>query len=188
MAAPVDLPTDRPRPAVRTHRGAVLDAPLGNLRQRVIEFARSRVATPQMVYLAAFQVLISRMTASTDILVAVPTETRDGAEAQATISNCSNTVIVRSRLAEARTFSDVLVDVRRATGDALAHRRLPYAELVADLERADDAARPARASLQFGYNDLPVVFPRFGGHDTTRLVVDRGGAQFDLSIEVPVAP
>src|SRR5437763_10192244 len=69
----LELPTDRPRPAVQSLRSATLDFALpAILAARLEALSRQEDATPFMVLLAAFQTLLARYTGQEDIVVGTP--------------------------------------------------------------------------------------------------------------------
>ncbi|MDX2593976.1 condensation domain-containing protein [Streptomyces sp. WI03-4A] len=134
-ARPPELPTDRPRPAVASGRGAAHHFTLPRaLVQRVEALARRRTATPFMVLLAAFNVLLARYGGQDDITVVSPTAGRTRPELEGLIGYFVNPLFLRTDLSGDPDFLDLLDRVRTAFQGAVAHEELPF-EQAADLLR-----------------------------------------------------
>jgi pristinamycin I synthase-3/4 len=130
----VALPTDRPRPAVLTGRGAlhsfrVPPATVGALRA----LARREGATLYMVARAAFDVLLSRRAGQEDLVVGSPIANRTRAETEGLIGFFVNTLALRSDLAGDPAFTELVRRVRGATLEAWAHQDLPFERLVEEI-------------------------------------------------------
>ncbi|MGX5213662.1 amino acid adenylation domain-containing protein [Streptomyces violaceus] len=135
---PIELPTDRPRKAVRDARGdTVAFSVPAVLAGRVREFARERAATPFMVVLAAFQSLLARHTGSADVTVGTVVSGRGRPELQGMLGYGINTLALRGRWADGTSFRD-LVDATKGTVlGAFDHQGVPFARLI-------DAVQPER--------------------------------------------
>jgi amino acid adenylation domain-containing protein len=131
----LDLPLDRPRPPQASFRGAtrltLLPAPLG---EALRECAARAMATPFMALLAAFYVLLQRLTGVSDLLVGTPVANRPRPELEGLIGFFANTLVLRGDLAGEPTFGALLGRVRELTLGALAHQSLPFEQLVAELK------------------------------------------------------
>ncbi|MBV9775251.1 MAG: amino acid adenylation domain-containing protein, partial [Gemmatimonadetes bacterium] len=139
-APPVlELPTDRPRPAVQTHRGewASLVLPAA-LADRVQALARREGATLFMTLLSAFQVLLGRQAGQDDVVVGTPVANRTRREAEALIGVFVNTLALRTDLSGGPSFRELLGRVREATLSAYHHQDLPFEQLL-------EALQPARS-------------------------------------------
>ncbi|MBV8858949.1 MAG: amino acid adenylation domain-containing protein, partial [Acidobacteria bacterium] len=114
-APPVlELPTDRPRPAVQTFAGASHRFRLGReLTQALHRLGRQEGATLFMTLLAAFDALLYRYTSQEDISVGTPVAGRTRAETEALIGFFVNTLVLRSRLHPEMSFRELLAEVRR---------------------------------------------------------------------------
>jgi len=128
------LPTDRPRPAVPTHRGAHerIDLPAA-LLERLRGLGRSEGATLYMVLLGAFQLLLSRHGAGDDVVVGSPVAGRPRRELEELIGYFANTLVLRTDLGGDPGFREVLRRVRAATLGAWEHQDVPFDRLVAEL-------------------------------------------------------
>src|SRR5262249_30579486 len=132
--ARLELPTDRPRPAVQSLRGAVLPFELGTAAsESVRSLAQSLGATAFMVVLAAWQVLLGRYAGQEDLAVGTAIEGRNRLEVEGLIGLFVNTLVLRGNLAGDPRFADLLSSARQETLAAYAHQDLPFEKLVEEL-------------------------------------------------------
>jgi amino acid adenylation domain-containing protein len=130
----LELPTDRPRPAVRTHQGALEPVALpAALADRLRALARAEGATPFMVILAAFQALLGRQAGTDDVVVGSPVAGRTRGEVEGLIGFFVNTLVLRTGLGGDPSFRALLGRVRQATLGAYDHQSLPFEKLVEEL-------------------------------------------------------
>ncbi|HST63392.1 MAG TPA: condensation domain-containing protein, partial [Longimicrobium sp.] len=131
----LELPTDHPRPAVQTFRGASERIELsGALLERLRGLGRSEGATLFMVVLAAFQALLSRYSGSEDVVVGSPIAGRTRKEVEELIGFFVNALVLRVDLGGDPSFRETLRRVREATLGAYEHQELPFEKLVAELQ------------------------------------------------------
>ncbi|HMI88045.1 MAG TPA: amino acid adenylation domain-containing protein, partial [Polyangiaceae bacterium] len=147
----LDLPTDRPRGPVHTFRGSsTTPAVLGaELTDRVRELARAGNATPFMVLVAAFFVLLQRYSDQDEILIGTHMAGRSRPEWQGLVGYLANAVVLRADLAGDPTFADLLARVCKTTLGALEHQDYPFPLLVQKLAGARDPARSPVFQVQF---------------------------------------
>ena len=101
----LDLPTDRPRPAVQTFRGALLPFDLpGDLVDGLRLLAEQEDCTLYMVLLAAFQALLHRYSGQDDLCVGTPIAGRGRTETEGLIGFFVNTLVMRGDLSGDPTF------------------------------------------------------------------------------------
>ncbi|MFE4337527.1 condensation domain-containing protein, partial [Streptomyces sp. NPDC056831] len=132
--AQLELPTDRPRPPVRSSEGAAtrftVSAETADALRAV---SREGGATMFMTLLAAFDVLLSRYAGSEDVVVGTPVANRNRAETEDLIGLFVNTLVLRTDLSGDPTFGELLNRVRSTALGAYAHQDLPFEQLVDDL-------------------------------------------------------
>ncbi|HEU5381195.1 MAG TPA: condensation domain-containing protein, partial [Ktedonobacteraceae bacterium] len=138
----LELPTDHARPTQPSHRGALLTRALARqvcepLRQR----ARQEDVTLFMLLLAAFGVLLVRWSGQEDLLVGTPVANRGRQETEGVIGCLVNTLVVRLQAGRARTFREVLQQVRETTLEGYAHQELPFEKLVEAVQPQRDLRR-----------------------------------------------
>ena len=131
----LELPTDRPRPAAASGRGARvpihLPAPLvDGLRA----LSRQADATFYMTLLAAFQLLLARYSGQRDIVVGTSIAGRVQAETESLIGMFVNVLPMRTRIARDASFLNLLSSVRETTLNAYAHQEVPFEQLVQELQ------------------------------------------------------
>ncbi|WP_342381799.1 non-ribosomal peptide synthase/polyketide synthase [Myxococcus stipitatus] len=153
----LELPTDAPRPAVLSHRGATVPVRLpSTLRDAVVALANQEGATPFMVLLAAFQVLLGRYAGQDDVSVGSPIAGRRYAETEGLIGFFVNTLVLRARMNPRDTFRELLARVRESTLGAYEHQDLPFEKLVEALHPVRDLSRSALFQVLFVLQNTPV--------------------------------
>ncbi|MGW1374181.1 amino acid adenylation domain-containing protein [Streptomyces sp. NPDC002446] len=182
--AALELPTDKPRPAVQGFNGATLPVRLPKeLMDELGALAGRHGATPYMALLAAFTVLLHRYSNQDDVVVAVPTAVRGRAEIESLIGYFVNTLPLRTRLDGEAGFVQVLEQVRDACLGAYEHQEVPFELLVTDLKTTRDLSRPPVCQVSFSYGREPVPTLAMGGAELRRLLVRSEGARFDLELQ-----
>ncbi|MFF0306944.1 amino acid adenylation domain-containing protein [Streptosporangium sp. NPDC004379] len=180
----LDLPTDRPRPAVPDPGGASVELELPvELGERVRTVAATYRATPFIVLLAALQALLARLSAGTDIAVGVPVSGRDHPDTEGVVGCFLNTVVVRTEVGGEPTGHELLARVREGALGALAHAGTPF-DRVVDLLRPERnlAATPL---FQVMLNHVTAVGrPRLPGLEATEIHLPELTAKFDLNWHV----
>jgi amino acid adenylation domain-containing protein len=131
----LELPTDRPRPPVQSHRGAreTFDLPRA-LLDGLQALGRSEGATLYMVLLGAFQLLLSKYSGNEDIVVGSPIAGRTRKEVEELIGFFANTLVLRTELSGDPSFRELLGRVREGTLGAYEHQEVPFERLVAELQ------------------------------------------------------
>jgi len=130
----LELPTDRPRPAVQTNRGASLDLVLpAPLSTAVHDLCRREEVTPFMLLVAAWAVVLGRHAGQEDVLVGTPIAGRNRREIEELIGLFLNTLVLRIGPGAGSTFRELLRRVRETTLDAFAHQDLPFELLIDEL-------------------------------------------------------
>ncbi|MEU6239167.1 condensation domain-containing protein, partial [Kitasatospora sp. NPDC047058] len=180
----LELPCDRPRPAVQSLRGAALPVRLpAGLSTAVKALCRRAGVTPFMALLAAFQAVLARHSGSEDVVVGTGAGVRP-AEAEGLIGCFVNILPIRTSLAGDPTFTDLLARVRRAALGAFEHQQLPFERMLP--ERSSGPAlshNPLVQSLLLVQN-APLAAPALPGLAVTVREVPRGGAQLDLNLQL----
>ncbi|MFD9739248.1 amino acid adenylation domain-containing protein [Umezawaea sp. NPDC059074] len=182
--APLELPTDRPRPAVRTNRGAVhvFSLPV-DTADALKTVARQQDSTLFMALVAACQVLFARWSRQDDITVGTVASGRERAELDGLVGFFVNTLVLRSTVDQARTFRDFLGDVRTTALDAFAHQDVPFERVVEELRPDRDTSRTPLFQAMVILQNAPEQAPQLPGLQVEDLPLPVVAANFDLTVE-----
>ncbi|HSP79874.1 MAG TPA: condensation domain-containing protein, partial [Myxococcaceae bacterium] len=183
--AALELPTDRPRPPMRSFRGAVLKVPLpSELPGAIRDFSRQENVTPVMTWLAGFQVLLSRYSGQTDLVVGSPISGRNRRELEGLIGFFVNTLALRVEAPGEVRFRELLGRVREACLGAYAHQELPFEKLVDALRPERELTRTPLFQVSFVLEGEPFSGLRLPGVRVEALDFEPGVAKFDLTLFV----
>jgi amino acid adenylation domain-containing protein len=179
----IDLPTDRPRPAVQTFRGGMVAF---NLRKELVDRLRAVAAANRvtlfMLLLGSFQVLVRRYGAQEDIVVGTVSGDRKRSEFEGLLGCFLNPVVLRTDVSGNPTFRDLLVQVRDVTLSALSHDGVPFELLVRELAPRRDPSRNPLYQVLFSVE--PPMPPLAPGWELTQIDLETGTAKFDLYLEL----
>jgi amino acid adenylation domain-containing protein len=130
----LELPLDRPRPAVASERGASVPFRVPKATAEALEsLGREWGATPFMTLLAGFAVLLSRWTGQGDVALGTPIAGRTRVEIEGLIGFFVNTLVLWTDLSGEPSFAELVARVRETALDAYAHQDLPFEKLVEEL-------------------------------------------------------
>ncbi|NUV78281.1 non-ribosomal peptide synthetase, partial [Streptomyces fungicidicus] len=180
---PLELPTDRPRPAVRTSAGAVhsFEVPAA-LAGRLAEVARDGGASLFMVLTAVTQLVLSRYTGQRDIAVGTVVSGRERTELENLVGFFVNTLVLRTRIDATASFGQLLDDVRTTTLDAFAHQDVPFSRLIEELAPERDTSRTPLVQALVALQNAPGGSFDLPGLRVTDQPIPREAAQFELSL------
>ncbi|MGW7486404.1 non-ribosomal peptide synthase/polyketide synthase [Streptomyces sp. NPDC054786] len=182
--APLELPTDRPRPAVRTKNGALLEFSLpAPLTERLRETGRRADATLYMTLLAACKVLLARWAGQEDVAVGTVASGRERPELEHLVGMFVNTLVLRSRVRADLPFTALLSEVRATVLDAFAHQDVPFERLVDVLQPERDTSRTPLFQVMVALHNLGGEAPHLPGLDVETLQPPGRHAAFDLGFD-----
>jgi pristinamycin I synthase-3/4 len=185
----LDLPTDRPRPPVPSSRGATAVRLLAAERAGALRaLARAEGATLYMVLLAAFDVLLSRWSGQTDVVVGTPVAGRTRREVEETVGFFVNTLALRADLSGNPPFAALLARVRDETLAAQAHQDLPFERLVEALNVERSLAFTPVFQVMFSLEDAAGLAPVLPGLEVEEVDPGLDVAEFDLGLRVQERP
>jgi amino acid adenylation domain-containing protein len=184
----LELPLDRPRPAVQSFHGAQRTAELPpSLTGELRALGRRQGVTLFMSLLAAFSTLLARYAGRDEVLIGTPIANRNRVETEGLIGCFVNTLVLRIDLAGDPTGGELLGRVREVTLAAYAHQDLPFEKLVEELRpRRNLSHAPLFQVLMILQNTRAAPAAAAGltlaGED-----VDHGTAKFDLNLALAEA-
>ena len=183
----LDLPTDRPYPIMPSYRGATYQMPIPAGFAEQISGQASRLgATLFMTMLSVWAVLLHRWCAQTDIPIAVPVANRTQSATEDMVGTFVNTVILRLDLSGDPSFDGLLQHGRTTAVEAFANQDIPFDWLVRDIAQKRSTGRAPLAQVMFNVVNTPMHGVSFDGLDWQPVILDRGGAQFDLGVTVDI--
>ncbi|MFC4159173.1 non-ribosomal peptide synthetase [Chitinimonas lacunae] len=177
------LPTDRPRPAIRSHQGAAVPFELGTeLSAQLHQLSRQCQSTLFMTLAAAFNVLLHRYSQQDDICIGYAVANRQRAEIEELVGFFVNTLVLRTRLQPEWHFIDLLERVRESVLDADAHQELPFEKLVEELQPERNPGHTPLFQVMLTLNNTAEAPLALGEVKAEPLRVGSHRAKFDLTL------
>lgn len=181
----LELPADRPRPAVQTFRGSIARRTLPpHFAHGLRTLAAGERATFYVSAIAAFQALLHRYTRSNDVVLGSASAGRWWPGADRFVGFFSNTLALRTDLAGEPTFRELLQRTRGVVLEALANEDLPFVSLVERLRVERDASRTPVVQVVLTLQNLSEEDVELPGLELEPLDVEWGASRFDLSLNV----
>ena len=185
LPQPLQLPTDRPRPAEQTFRGRRLEIELpGPLRDALKQSGQRHGATLFMVLLGAFQLLLGRYAGQDDVVVGSPIANRNRREIEDLIGFFANSLALRTDLSGNPTFGALLAQVRETMLGAYANQDIPFEMLVEHLQPKRDLSRNPFFQVAFALQNAPLAPWALRGLDIEPLELDNETTRFDLELHL----
>jgi amino acid adenylation domain-containing protein len=180
----LELPADRARPGVQSHRGGVhaLDIPR-DVCDRLRRLGRDEDSSLFMVLLAAFALCVQRRTGQRDMLIGTPVAGRSRLETEDLIGCFVNTLVLRLQVQKNPTVRQLLAHVREVVLDALAHEAMPFDQIVDAVQAARDPSRPPVVQVMFVLQNAVRSAPELHGLSIRSVPVTTGLAKFELTLE-----
>src|ERR1035437_9996312 len=181
----IDLPTDHPRPAVQTFRGAHQSLVLPkHLQEGFKALSRQEGVTQFMMFLAAFKVLLCRYTGQDDLIVGTPIANRNRLETEGLIGLFVNSLVLRTDLSGNPSFRELLRRVREVCLGAYGHQDLPFDRLVEELHVKRDLSRNPLFQVMFVLHNTSLRTVELPGSILSPVEGDSETAHFDLTLEI----
>ena len=185
----LELPTDKPRPAEQTFRGAQKSIVLSSdLHAKLNKLGLQAGVTLFMILLAAFQTLLSRYTNQEDVSVGTPMSGRSRLELEGLIGFFVNTLVLRTDLSGNPGFVDLLKRVREVTLAAYANNDLPFERLVDELQLGGDLRRTPLFQVMFVMRNPPRESFELPALTIGALGAASATAKFDLTLVIDELP
>lgn len=152
---PLDLPTDRPRGAVKTQAGASLRAKISaDDYLKIKRLGAKRGCTLFATLLAGFNALLHRLTNQDDIVVGIPAAGQSLLGEGNLVGHCVNFLPLRAKIQDNASFADLLDQTKRCLLDGYDHQTYTYGTLVRKLGIRRDPARLPLMEVQFNLERL----------------------------------
>ncbi|MGW1374183.1 amino acid adenylation domain-containing protein [Streptomyces sp. NPDC002446] len=183
--AALELPCDRPRPAMQSTRGASLPFKLPvEVMDGVRALSQREGVTPFMTMLAAFQVLLHRYSRDEDLVIGVPVANRGRKEVERLIGYFVNMLALRTDLSGAPSFRELLGRVRKVCLDGFAHQQVPFERLVEELHPQRDLSRTPVFQVSFVFQNIAMPDFKAAGLRLEPMDMESSTARFDLELQV----
>ena len=185
LPATLELPLDRPRPAIQTHRGESVTVALAvELTAKLESVSRSEGASLFMTLLAGFQTLLWHHTGQTDLPVGVVNAGRTRLELESLIGCFTNTLVMRTDLSLDPSFRELLGRVRGVALGAFASQDLPFEKLVEELRPERSVQHHPLFQVLMNYLDIPQPQLSIPGLRVDEFEVSLGTAFVDLALDI----
>ncbi|MFF1527748.1 amino acid adenylation domain-containing protein [Streptomyces sp. NPDC058284] len=181
----LSLPTDRPRPAIASHRGSYVPFRCGpRLHQRLDELARANHSTLFMVLQAAFAALLTRHGAGTDIPIGTPAAGRADKALDNLVGFFVNTLVLRTDTAGGPTFRELLHRIRETNLTVYHHQDLPFDHLVEAINPTRSLAHQPLFQVMLAFQNNDIAEWELTDVTASALQVESDVAKFDLTLSV----
>lgn len=188
VPSPLELPTDRPRPAVKSFGGATARSHIDSSLVREIRSAGGRNGcTLFAALLAGFAALLHRLTSQDDITIGIPAAGQAALPEGNLVGHCVNFLPLRFAIAESDTASSFLMQVRKRVLDACEHQNYTYGTLVRDLRIPREPGRLPLLEVQFNLEKVGSDL-RFPGLEIAIDPNPKAAVNFDLFLNVVETP
>ncbi|MFD4470062.1 non-ribosomal peptide synthase/polyketide synthase [Rhodococcus sp. NPDC058505] len=179
------LPTDRPRPAVASHRGATHRIEIGTDRYTRLEsLSREHHTTMFMVLHAALSVLFARLSGTSDIAIGTPVAGRGERALDDVIGMFVNTLVLRTDVDAALPFAELLARTRDADIAAFGNADVPFERLVEVIDPARSQARHPLFQVMLAFQNIGTARLELPGLRVEQVEYDEQIAKFDLHVTV----
>ncbi|GHO82466.1 non-ribosomal peptide synthetase/type I polyketide synthase [Dictyobacter formicarum] len=179
----LELPTDRPRPAIQTYRGGhqaifISDA----ITQALENLSQEQGCTLFMIVLTAFLTLLFRYSGQEDIVIGTPVAGRNTVELEGLIGFFANTLALRTDLSDNPTFLELLQRVRKVALGAYTHQDLPFEKLVEIVQPERSLSHSPLFQVMFTLQDDPNMAKESTWLAPAELEIETETAKFDLNL------
>ncbi|MDJ0427191.1 amino acid adenylation domain-containing protein [Rhodococcus fascians] len=185
----LDLPSDRPRPAVPSNRGAVFSGTLEpDIAERITALAHYSGTTTFMVVHAALALVLARLSATDDIAIGTPVAGRGDEALDDVVGMFVNTLVLRTEVNPSIAFRDFLTGVRELDLTAFGHADVPFERLVEVISPERSTSRHPLFQVMLSFENIGVSALQLPGLDISAVDIDVVAAKFDLQVTVAHTP
>ncbi len=181
----LELPADRPRPAVQSLRSAEVSFTIDTERHRaLVDFAAAHAASPFMVAHAALALLTARLGGIRDVVIGTPVAGRGDQALDEMVGMFVNTLALRTPVDVDTEFAEFLDTVRSVDLDAFAHADVPFERLVQVLDPERSTAHQPLFQVLLSLQNFTEPVVELPGLRVEVEDVDRSASQFDLTLDL----
>ncbi|MDJ0842039.1 MAG: amino acid adenylation domain-containing protein, partial [Acidobacteriota bacterium] len=185
----LQLPTDRPRPAVMRFVGTTHDFHLpADFQEKIQALGRQTGSTGFMVMEALFASLLARYSGSDDIVVGTPIANRTRAEIESLIGFFVNTIVLRNDLSGSPNLAELVNRTKRTALEAYAHQDAPFEQVVDAVQPERDMGRTPVFQVMFSLQNAPEEHWELPGFTLAPMPGSHNTAKFDLTLMVNETP
>ena len=183
------LQTDRPRPAIQTHRGSTYSETIPSpVLDRLEALAQKTGTTLFMVLLAGFKALLARHSGETGIVIGTPIANRNRREIEPLIGLFANTLVLRSQVATSAPFLDLLQQVKSTTLGAYAHKDVPFEHVVELLQPERHMSHTPLFQIMFDFKNGPRASYKLPALTIEPIETEVQSTRFDLTLNTQASP
>ncbi|MDM8560649.1 amino acid adenylation domain-containing protein [Candidatus Parabeggiatoa sp. HSG14] len=181
----LELPTDKPRPAIQRFRGATLHLTVpSTLTDQLKSLSQQSETTLFMTLLAAFATLLSRYSDTSDIVIGSPIANRTHSQVEPLIGFFVNTIVLRLNLENNPHFEELLRRIQSVAREAYAHQEIPFEKLVEALKLERNLSHTPLFQVMFALQSASLEQLKLSKLTLTPIVPDNVIAKFDLTLEM----
>jgi amino acid adenylation domain-containing protein len=185
----LDLPTDRPRSVIADGRGANLTVRVPpDIIAALAAAGRRAGATPYMTVLAAWALLLSRLSGAPRLLIGAPVAARETAAEEAVIGYLSNTMAIPVDTGEAGSFGALVIQVRNRVLEAMTCQSVPFEKMVEVLAPPRSRATTPLVQALFAMQPRAVTPPDLDGLSVAVLTRHNEAARYELMLNLETTP
>ncbi|NJD01334.1 MAG: amino acid adenylation domain-containing protein [Ruminiclostridium sp.] len=178
----IDIPADFVRPRIFSHKGNTIEFELnGEVIKKLKDFALQSNVTMFMLMYSIFNILLAKLSGSSDIIVGIPAIVRPHNDLEDIIGNFLNTLAIRTYSDNNKRYGDYLKEVSGKILKALENQMYPFEELVNNVPVSRDISRNPLFDVFFSYQNANVP-PDMGDIKIYPYDFNNKTSKFDLSL------
>ncbi len=180
----LNLPFDKNISSSNEYDGKSIEFEIeNNLYNKLIKFNRENEVTMFMTLLTAFNLMLSRLTGESDIVIGAPMDGRSYDECKDLVGMFVNSVPIRTSFSLYETFQELLKKVKESTIEAYSHQDYPLNKIVEDLKIDRNLSRAPIFQVMMVYMNMPLKI-HINGSSVKQRFVKQGVSQFDLLLNI----
>ena len=177
----LELPTDRPRPALQTAKGAQESTTFPKeLLSRLNDLCKTEGCTLYMTLLAGFNAVLARYTSTKDLIIGTPIAGRNRTEIENLVGYFVNTLVLRTDMSGDPTFRDLLGRVRGTVLDAFSHQDVPFEHVVTVVKPERSLSYNPIYQVAFALQERSQSAVNIPGLNITPVELQLSTSKFDL--------